>query len=433
LRRFRILHIGDVHFPDALRSLQDNKDSAFPSGLALLSAPDPLTTVVRKIQRSMAELKPNLLLLSGDLTSRGDIGQYKKCVEYLKESLNLSKIAVKKIHVVPGNHDVDRTTVDPSGKDLLSKFSPFRAAWADSGFPSEVLTVEGVRATYLPVPKAKLAKVATFSLNSSIGCGEKRYLPDQVKDEIQNVLKAYIAKKGGLSAAFDVIGESLDTPLFRHEDVDQICAEIRSMEPRSMPVIVSHHNILPQATPRVAMYTEVLNGGLVRSRLSHLQRPLIYCHGHIHDRPVEVIHEPEYSGSKVVCVSAPQLTEGFNIIDVHFGLQKSTPIGCTVTSYTLNQRNADIRSIEIRIPFYSPNRSVLKEFGSDALPKILAPLNNQELRFRDVSERIATAKVGAVNQDDLPELLLEGEWLGYFKINNRELEPEYWHVQRVSQ
>ena len=198
MRRFRILHIGDVHFPDALHAtLQDKKDSAFPSGLAALSAPHPLTTVVRQIQRSMAELKPNLLLLSGDLTSRGDIAQYKKCVEYLKEGLQLLRLGAKKIHVVPGNHDVDRTTIDPSGKDLLSKFLPFRAAWIDSGFPSEILTIEGVRETYLSVPKTKLSKVATFSLNSSIGCGEKRYLPDKVKDEIQNVLKAYIAKKGG--------------------------------------------------------------------------------------------------------------------------------------------------------------------------------------------------------------------------------------------
>ncbi len=36
---------------------------------------------------------------------------------------------------------------------------------------------------------------------------------------------------------------------------------------------------------RIAPYTEVVNGGNVRRRLTNCGKPVVYLHGHIHDDP----------------------------------------------------------------------------------------------------------------------------------------------------
>ena len=59
-----------------------------------------------------------------------------------------------------------------------------------------------------------------------------------------------------------------------------------------LSVIVAHHNLLPQRLPRLAPYTELVNGGALRASLGELGKPVLYLHGHIHEDPIEILRSP---------------------------------------------------------------------------------------------------------------------------------------------
>src|SRR5260221_1390869 len=180
--RTRLLHIGDIHYPDACSErLADVKDSGFPAHLAESSSLKPLELVVRRL---LSEIESGYdgILFSGDLTCRGDIGGYEECLRYLLPAIE--SMAAERIHVVPGNHDVDRAAASSSSGDLGAKFESFRLAWERTGLP--VLAVNRVRMTDIMSPTGGRARV--LSLNSSIGCGEKRYMPTEIADELCAIL-----------------------------------------------------------------------------------------------------------------------------------------------------------------------------------------------------------------------------------------------------
>jgi len=301
LSSLKLVQIGDIHFPESsTEAVSDVKDGGFPSAVAEKISLRPLQCVMRALAKEL-ESQPQAILFCGDLTSKGNVSGYGACLRYLKDLINFKRWKAKNIHAVPGNHDVDRSKIDPAGKDLFGKFEPFSQLWRDSGLP--ILAVESCRTTRIALHKHKDSGVHVFSLNSSLGCGEKRFLPPEIADNLERILKEYELKVGK-PAAFPLLGETLDTPAFDQNTVNGLCDSIRALSTANIPIVVAHHNILPQALPRLAMYTETINAGIVRSRLSHLQRPVLYCHGHIHDYPLEVIHEPEYMGSRLVCISA---------------------------------------------------------------------------------------------------------------------------------
>ena len=150
-----------------------------------------------------------------------------------------------------------------------------------------------------------------------MGCGEKRLLPEAVADQIKGVLDEY-ATSAAPADAFDLVGEQLDTPAFDHSHVEDLMQSIKGLDDCWAPLVLAHHNVLPQSIPRVALYTEVVNGGLIRSRLASCDRPVIYCHGHIHDDPVDVVWDQRRTNGKVIAVSAPELVKGYNLITVYF-------------------------------------------------------------------------------------------------------------------
>lgn len=116
-------------------------------------------------------------------------------------------------------------------------------------------------------------------------------------------------------------GKQLDTPAFVEDHLSRLQRQVSTLSNNLIPIVMAHHNILAQATPRVSAYAEVLNGGLVRSRLSNLGTPAIYCHGHIHDDPVETVEAASVAHGKLVLVSAPALWKSFNMLGIEFGFQ----------------------------------------------------------------------------------------------------------------
>jgi predicted phosphodiesterase len=104
VKSIRLLQIGDIHYPDAVREVYaDIKDKGFPAGLTSLTHTNPLQAVVRRL----VDQKVDGILICGDLTSKGNIPEYQKCVQYLVD--NLAPTSADRLHTVPGNHDVERS------------------------------------------------------------------------------------------------------------------------------------------------------------------------------------------------------------------------------------------------------------------------------------------------------------------------------------
>jgi 3',5'-cyclic AMP phosphodiesterase CpdA len=424
LKAIHFLHIGDIHYPDAKEEvLADDKDPAFPDLVKRAIRMQPLTCVARKVAYLLERphSKANGLFFTGDLTTRGDVSGYRDCLDYLNRLLNFRRWKQEEVHVVPGNHDVDRSAIDATGSNYLAKFAKFDEAWRAYGLP--VLTLE-MRESMIRLVRRSSGGAKVFSLNSSVGCGEKRHLPECIATELYELLDKYRATVDE-KKAFELIGETLDTPAFDQNQLDKICQEVESLRQNCIPILVTHHNLLPQALPRVAMYTELLNAGTMRSRLSKLQRPILYCHGHIHDYPLEVLVSPEYPGSKVISISAPTLSRGFNWITIEYGAN-SMPLGCVVESFRLSERDCEVRPFTFRIPFHSPGDNVPRFPVTRDLRRVFATLPDGEIRAVDLAEKCGMEIEALVNH------LLEGEWLGALELSDRDQEPTYWTVRRAT-
>jgi len=435
MKALKLLQIGDIHYPDAKSGsgLADIKDKAMPSTLVDSLVPHKLQNVVRALtklcQPEKNEKRVNGILFCGDLTSMGNASGYQECVRYLSEVLELSNPAVWRqdhIHAVPGNHDVDRTLCSPTNPSLFDKFRPLAVAWNNVAVP--ILQAEEIRRTTI---SADSCTAEVFSLNSCIGCGEKRFLPSKVGDELHRLLEKYVEGKR-LDETFSLVGEQLDTPAFLEEHMTSLRLAIDELRPTTIPVVLAHHNILPQAIVRVDIYTEVINGGLIRSRLSQCKHPVIYCHGHIHDDPIEIISLPAPDNGPLVSISAPLLSDGFNLIEIWYG-QKDIALGCVVVPYRI-QRDGVVKrddSKVVRISLRETGRYA--DLGDERIPSVLRYTSPQEYeRFHEILARVRGASSTHTQERSLAEPIWEAEWFGLVRILDRAKDFKYWQIQRIT-
>lgn len=411
MKAIQLLQLGDVHYPEYRKeSMIDAKDRAFPQGLQELTQLNPLQAVMRRI----GKLEADFILLCGDITTRGDVGQYDDGLAYLFQNLDLNKRDPDSLHAVPGNHDVERAKVDPTGADLYAKFGSFASLWASRGLP--ILTVDGPRKTTFsrgPV------HATVISLNSALGCGEQ-YYPSEIRNEMRELLRHYEAQTT-LDRSFAISGQSLDTPLICQPDIEAACEMIRAQDAASIAVVLAHHNLLPQATPRIALYSELLNGGLVRSRLSSLGKAVIYCHGHIHENPIEIIQDPRSAKSRLICVAAPALARGFNRLTLEYSAER-VPLGCTIECFRLNETDASLHPETFRIPLQSASDRL--KYRTSKLEAMLSFVPAKGgIRSGELS-----SSLGKTSTKALGELLREAEWLGFLRIDDRDDKPEYWQI-----
>lgn len=426
-----LIQLGDVHFPDlALTSPAiDHKDKAAPAAVVDLTKPDRIRNSLRALLRVMEERRKEIagLAICGDLTSRGQADGYNSCVEYLERNLQLTNTAwwqPNQIHAVPGNHDIDRAMCDPAGHDVYQKFIPLEGTWSAIGLP--ILTTRSLRKSEL-----SLGSLSTtfYSLNSCIGCGETRRLPAAIRADLQRLLKPHV-DSATTAAAFDLVGEKLDTPAFAEENITELVADITTLPKNQIPIILAHHNLLPQSLVRYEIYTEVINSGLVRSRLTQCKRPIIYCHGHIHRSPVEVVGDPTDPSSKLILISAPQLFEGFNVIEIHYS-RSGSPIGCKVLQYGTDPDHGGLSIIKrIRIPLQDARQARL---FSDELTKVVAEcLTKNFLTFTELREAVSNARSGGMpSNKTLAHAIDDLAWIGLVDVHDHEQEKRVWRVRRM--
>ena len=421
-----LLQLGDIHFPDSRHETSDvdMKDPGSPGHWRRQLSTNLLTEVVQQVVE-LLETRPSIrgVLVVGDLTSRSDLKGYEECVDYLFQALRLDDVKLwnnRELHVVPGNHDVQRGDCDHSGVDGYRQFEKLRQVWADRGFD---LTVDQVRSTNLSVSDGE---AAIHSLNSCMGCGVHRFIPEEVRTNLLDALAPFLAKPSD-SAAFDLVAEQLDTPIIAAADLEELERRIRLDSHHVLPVVLGHHGILPQWIPRVALYTELLNSGHVRARLSTLPRAVLYCHGHVHEDPTEVITQPQHERARLVTIAAPKLVQGFNLIRLWYSRRRS-PIGCEILPYRVHSHGGIRLQPSLRVPLVT---RVSAARVADELAISVLNATQQNSRFHELLREVRSKDGMAIPEAELRAVINELEWGEAVEVRNRDEESNYWLVHRI--
>lgn len=417
LPRVRLLQIGDVHLISNVgnKAFVDDKDTTFPLNLKNIISRSPIKTVFRRIFEIIKEQDIDAVLFMGDLTDYGKLEGYTAGASYIASALQIGSKGLFRdipVGIVPGNHDINRALALKPG--ISTKFAPLVEALVGAGLPA------------LPINKAihrslekENARVELFLLNSCWGCGEESYIPPEFRIQIAEAIKAVMTGTDSEAAIRAYYDRQLDTPAISEEMIESVVRKMETLPGSAIPVLVAHHNLLPQRRPRLAPYTELVNGGALRGALGELGRPAIYLHGHIHEDPVKVLQFP--GGFPVVSISAPDIPKGFNLVDILFG-ENTVPLACHITPYRVDKSGILKRETTISIA-----------------------LNNGRKRSSDRNTGIIYGRVLEVGQMYWPELTkqfldnasglderrlmiiveeLQAE--GGITIDNYDLSPTHW-------
>jgi hypothetical protein len=330
LPRVKIIQIGDIHLPSAAggASAVDNKDGRFPIELRNVISAHPIKLVFREIYRLLERGGISAALFMGDLTDIGDVKGYQACAKYIARSLQFGAggvFANLPMGIVPGNHDIDRNLAKQAG--LTTKFEPLVAALSAAGLP------------HLPVRKpiwldvnSGAARTKVALLNSCWGCGSNEFIPEEFREAVANAIDAALADGQSERAVRAYYDRQFDTPAFSEQSIHELAAVSGTLGGELL-IVCAHHNLLPQRQLRLAPYTELVNSGALRATFAELGRPIVYLHGHIHEDPVEILHVP--GGDPLVCISAPEASAGFNVLEF-VSTQQGMPLSCHITQWRFN-------------------------------------------------------------------------------------------------
>jgi hypothetical protein len=328
-------------------------------------------------------------------------------------------------HAVPGNHDVDRTlaAAAPAGQ-LFEKFRPLTEAWADEGLA--ILATDAVRSTRITDGPCS---VDAYGLNSCIGCGERRDVPAQFKEDLLQALKDAGSSPGEAASALDAIvaahAEVVDAPAYAEEHINTVYDSIRA-SPNALAVVIAHHNLLQQAQPRFDLYTDLMNAGMARSRLGSLEVPVLYLHGHIHSDPVEYVAQLAPDKGQIICISAPEFRDGFNQVDVAFS-ETGAPIGCVVRRYRVRLHGGTYEEPPVRIVFRTYESSV----SSLAVDIAVMLLGHPECSSLTEVQESLLQDHGELEVDQIADAIEEVEWLGLVEVLNRERRVHNWKLRVI--
>jgi len=429
VKYIQILLVGDIHYPDTSLDL-DHKDSGISITFAKKLATNPLRPALIKLQQQAKASEA--ILFCGDFTTLGSKDGYEKCVNWLERALGLHSNKhwpTDRVHVVFGNHDVDRKLCDPTSVDDLAKFGPYLDAWKSHGL-EQVVTTKGVRTTRIEKGRS-IAQL--YSMNSCTGCGEFRHLPEKIQNGIKAHLEpllADLASTSVLGSELRNLWESIDSPAFVGQDIESLVESIEALPKNVVSLVLAHHNLLPQKTPRIAPYTELLNSGELRSQLSSARVPVVYLHGHIHDDPIEIVRRPESDAAPLICISAPEFRKGFLVLRVAY-TASGIPLGVEVVQHRLSRGSTRCDEVSSnRLPFWSAMH--FEQRCSPASRSLFALLKGNGLRvlqFSDVKRQADSLKLP---DKRLADALEEMEWIGLAMIRNRDESFKHWQIEGVT-
>lgn len=418
MRRINLLQLGDLHLPTAaaLPRNIDDKDKSFSIELKNKISTSPLKQVLKQCHELIATGQVDAVLHMGDLTDRGDQSGYRAGIEFLSMALQIGngkKYENLPIGVVPGNHDISRVLAGSPG--MNEKFHPLERALLDNGIENFPYN----RCTQIQISGAEDCLTLNL-MNSCWGCGAKENIPEAFRDAIATAIDAVLAKTGttGLDSYYD---RQLDTPAFSDATIQHINQIFQTTSANHLHVFIAHHNFLPQRLARVAPYTELVNSGALRAALLEANRPSIYLHGHIHDDPIEILKLP--AGHNVVSISAPELSNGFNNVELIFS-ELGMPLACKITPWRFNKTGHLVRQDQETISLTSRKRRI-KIHSSDS---ILSGLMTKSPVYWSELVELSLSLSHPLSEDKLHEeveILLAEQLI---TIENYQSDPKHWIV-----
>jgi hypothetical protein len=419
LPQLRILQIGDVHLPSGVREQRyvDVKDSTFPVGLASKIASSPLKRVFKRVFSLLEAGQVDAILFMGDLTDYGNLNAYAACCRYVASALEIGKgrrFEAIPVGVVPGNHDIDRALAKQPG--ATTKFAPLSAALAAVGLPD----LPVLQPTLLEVG-ATGSRANVFLLNSCWGCGDEARIPERFRAPIATAIDAVIAGTSGDDAIRDYYDRQLDTPALSEDSIAELMQGVHDAPSNVLSVIVAHHNLLPQRLPRLAPYTELVNGGALRASLGELGKPVLYLHGHIHEDPIEILKSP--GGAPIISISAPKLSAGFNIIDIIYTPQ-TLPLACHVTPVRFDQSGILRERTRIALPL-NDGRRRMEPLLTNLYWKLLERRTAYWTDIEAIASTLQGHPAGATLVAMVEQLFADD----LVTIDNSDLEVQNWIVR----
>jgi 3',5'-cyclic AMP phosphodiesterase CpdA len=432
---FVVYHIGDIHFPQTRQeNVAEHADRGVSANFVQRAAPKPLVNSIRTLLNDFRSIDTSrrAIAICGDLTNCGDSKGYRDCVDYLVKALDLNDDRVwriQNVHVAIGNHDIDRGAANEDSSDEVHpKFKPAQMAW------------HAVRLGAIPAVKLRNTTISDdgstihlITMNSCLGCGEQRNLPEKLKAIIADACRARDPGSPLTADDFDLVGESLDTPAFEADAIQAVGEIVESLPPNAIPLILAHHNLLPQPRPRIKLYTEMLNGGVLRTRLSGTKRAAIYCHGHTHNTPIEIISDPRIAHSRVVSVSAPELRCGFNKIEIVYG-RNCQPIGCIIHPVRIDVETGNpISEQSVRVRLHSPKmaKNILDELSLSTLRIIGEEWQTIGSVYDQITAKPPDSTIG-IDADTVRDVVLDLEWFDTVEIGDPEAPVVRQQVRRVA-
>lgn len=430
MRRLKILQVGDVHYPEHTKPDADIKDKLLGAELVGSATSVELKAATRALLGAVDENPGALLAFMGDLTSKGSVDDYGRCVQFLRDVFLLNdaqRWSKDQLHVVPGNHDVNRDLAKnaPAG-DLFHKFGPLDDAWHAANL--DILATTSVRMT--EVTSGPCA-IRAYGMNSCLGAGERRELPPAVHGALVSAMKEAGVADAESAAVADKLmadhAEVIDAPAYAEEHINAVYEAIRGSEAKTVAVLIAHHNILQQAQPRFDVYTDVINAGMFRARLTSLALPIIYLHGHIHDDPIEDVRQLAPDAGQLICISAPEFRTGFNIVEVHFS-DEGTPIGCVVERTRVRPHGGTSTEPSVRIPFVRYEMAI-----SGVATHLAAHLLSNPSCSSLIGAQLGLREGGRpATEAEVADALEEVEWLGLVEVINRERPHRNWRIRVVA-
>ncbi|WP_278247964.1 metallophosphoesterase family protein [Limimaricola soesokkakensis] len=326
----RILQIGDLHLPDWQEKevALDVKDGAFSKKITRDLRPARIRNILKRIHELSTSGDVDCIAVMGDLTSMGKQEYISPAIEIL-DSLTRD-ISGKRppIVCVPGNHDVNKDEALRLGKN--GKFSKLA---------NEAQSVDWVTIPIDEVVRHRIGGtengIDAILCNSSVGSWSPHMLPQGLAEKFETTelelppIAASASEdyavgeanvEGEAESRSEQLFQQLDTPYFSRRTLETLADSFSDSESTSC-ILIAHHNILPQRTPRILAYGEMLNAGHVRQFLMESERNIVYLHGHIHEDPIEVISSPApgssgFAKATIVSISAPKIEDGFNEVTV---------------------------------------------------------------------------------------------------------------------
>jgi len=268
-QEFEILHLSDMHFGKThYFSALPSRGDSIPSG----DKPSIEKFMGKAIENE--KLKPNLLVISGDLTEQGSSNEFNLAKSAILCILDSAKNAGNNTDLVltPGNHDVNWALQEGDPETGMA-FQPY------INFRNSLITQNRID---VPISPERLYEVRSFE-------------SEGIKVIVVAFNSAVLIKKGDNRGYIGI------------SQLDNALQEVSDLDPsgQSLRIAVFHHHLVPVHSIEANIGSEALlsDASIVKQKL-YKAKFLMVLHGHRHQGHEEMVSDGENSLVVIGCGSS---------------------------------------------------------------------------------------------------------------------------------